>query len=125
MLLDLAKDRAREIAVDDGTQQRTFAELLDRSHRFAHFLRHEAGLAPGDHVSLLMDNRVEVIELLLGAVLAGQWITPINWHLAEDEIDYVVVDSRSKLVLTDARYAPMARRVTAEHSGVSVVLAGN
>ncbi|MEE8165646.1 MAG: AMP-binding protein [Myxococcota bacterium] len=124
MLLDLAKDRAREIAVDDGTQQRTFAELLDRSHRFAHFLRHEAGLAPGDHVSLLMDNRVEVIELLLGAVLAGQWITPINWHLAEDEIDYVVVDSRSKLVMTDARYAPMARRVTAKHSGVSVVLAG-
>ncbi len=124
MLLDLAKDRAREIAVDDGTQQRTFAELLDRSHRFAHFLRHEAGLAPGDHLSLLMGNRVDVIELLLGAVLAGQWITPINWHLAEDEIDYVIDDSRSKLVLTDARYAALARRVTAGRDGVSVVLAG-
>ena len=90
MLFDLARERARDLAVDDGMQQRTFGDLLDRSHRFASFLRHDAGLEPGGHVSLLMGNRVEVIELLLGAVMAGQWVTPINWHLAEEEIDYVV-----------------------------------
>lgn len=124
MLLDLARQRPREIAVDDGTQQRTWAELVDRSQRFAHFLRHEVGLAPGEHISLLMGNRVEVIELLLGAVLAGQWVTPINWHLSEEEIDYVVGDSGSKLILTDAHYAPLAQRVTAARPDVSVIAAG-
>ena len=77
MLLDLAKERGAELAVDDGMRQRSFAELLDRSHRFAHFLRHDVGLAPGDHLSLLMSNRVEVIELLLGAVLLVLRTSPI------------------------------------------------
>ncbi len=71
MLLDLARTCGSKLAVDDGNQTRTFAELLDRSHRFANFLRHDAGFEPGGHISLLMSNRVEVIELLIGAVMAG------------------------------------------------------
>lgn len=124
MLLELARDRAGELAVDDGTRQRTFAELLDRSHRFASFLRHDAGLESGDHVSLLMDNRVEVIELLLGAVLAGQWVTPINWHLAEEEIDYVVGDSGCRVLISDDRYATIAQKVTANRPETSVIKVG-
>ena len=125
MLLDFVRDRAYEIAVDDGTRQRTFAELFERSRRFADFLRYEAGLAPGEHVSLLMGNRVEVVELLLGAVLAGQWITPINWHLAEEEIDYVVRDSGSKILITDAHYAPVAQRVIGSRAETAILVAGD
>ncbi|HEB91505.1 MAG TPA: acyl-CoA synthetase [Deltaproteobacteria bacterium] len=125
MLLDLARERGSELAVDDGTRQRTFAELLDRSHRFADFLRYEAGLEPGAHISILMGNRVEVIELLLGAVLAGQWVTPINWHLAEDEIRYVVADSDSRLLVTDDRYAEVALRASAGRAQTHVLRAGS
>ena len=124
MLLELARDRARELAVDDGTQQRTFAELLDRSHRFASFLCHDAGLEPGGHISLLMGNRVEVIELLLGAVLAGQWVTPINWHLAEEEIDYVVGDSGCSVLISDDQYAPIAQKVTCDRPETNVIRVG-
>lgn len=124
MLLDLARDRRSERAVEDGTRTRTFGELLDRSHRFASFLRHEAGFEPGGHISLLMGNRVETIELLLGAVLAGQWVTPINWHLAEEEIDYVVGDSGSRLIVTDEGYSGMTARVTADRPNTRVLHAG-
>ena len=124
MLLDIAQERGSEIAVDDGRQSRSWAELVDRSRRFADFLRHDMGLAPGDRISLLMGNRVEVIELLIGAVLAGQWITPINWHLSEDEIDYVVDDSGSRLIVTDDHYAPLAARIAGPRGGTSVVRAG-
>ena len=124
MWLERVQARPNALAVDDGTRTRTFAELLDRSHRLAAFLRDEVGLAPGGHVSLLMGNRVEVVECLLGAVLAGQWITPINWHLAEEEIAYVVADSGTRVVLTDERHAEMARRVTTERPEASVVVAG-
>ncbi len=125
MLLELARSRAREVAVLDGTRERTFADLLDRSHRFADFLRNEAGLAPGDHISFLMGNRVEVVELLLGAILAGQWVTPINWHLAEEEIDYVVGDSGSRILVTDDRYAPLARSVTKDRPRTRVIEVGS
>ena len=124
MLLQLARNRADEIAVDDGTRRRTFGDLLDRSHRFADFLRYEVGLPAGGHVSFLMGNRVEVIELLLGAILAGQWVTPVNWHLAEEEIDYVVGDSGSRILVVDDRYASVAARVTEKQPETRVIRVG-
>jgi long-chain acyl-CoA synthetase len=71
-----------------------------------------------------MENRVEVIELLLGAVMAGQWITPINWHLAEEEIEYVVADSGSRILVTDDRYASLAQSVSRNRAETQVVHAG-
>ncbi|MGY8737588.1 MAG: AMP-binding protein, partial [bacterium] len=118
MLFDHARERPHELAIDDGTRTRTFAELVDRIALFAAFLQDEAGFVSGDHLSLLMGNRVEGIELLLGGIFAGQWVTPINWHLAEEEIEYVVQDSGSRLIVTDERYAPMAHRIAAATSGL-------
>jgi len=124
MPFELARDRRAALAVDDGTRRRSFGELEDRITRFASFLRHDAGLAPGSHLALLMGNRVEGIELLLGGIFAGLWVTPINWHLAEEEIAYVVGDSGTRLLVTDDRFAPLARRVAAMHPGVRVLEAG-
>ncbi|MCA9502008.1 MAG: AMP-binding protein [Spirochaetaceae bacterium] len=124
MLLDLARERPKALAVDDGDRRLDYAGLLDRSHRVADFLRHEVGLAPGGHVALLMGNRAEVIELLLGAVLAGQWVTPINWHLADEEIEYVLADSGARVVFTDDRHAPVLERIGARGAGPRAVRAG-
>jgi len=108
------------LALDDLTRQRTWAELADRSTRIARFLREQAGLEAHGHAALLMENRVEFIELTLGAMLAGIWITPINWHLSPEEIAHIVEDSGARLLFSDARFEEIARR-----SGVSdVILAG-
>jgi long-chain acyl-CoA synthetase len=125
MLLDLARERPQALALDDGTRTRSFGALVDRVARFARFLAHDAGLAPGRHVALLMGNRVEAIECLLGGIVAGLWVTPINWHLTEDEIDYVVGDSGARILVTDERYAPMATRIAARHPGLAVLRVGD
>ena len=85
MLFDDLKRPPGDIALDDLERRRTWAELSDRSARAANLLRDGLGLRPDDHAALLMGNRVEFVELLLGAVAAGVWLTPINWHLAADE----------------------------------------
>ena len=77
MIFEHAAKNPNGLALDDLTRQRTWAELADRSTRIAHFLRDQAGLGPEDHAAILMDNRVEFAELILGALLAGIWITPI------------------------------------------------
>ena len=124
MLLDHAKAHPDRLAVDDGSRRRSFSELTDRCARFATFLRDEAGFAPGEHLSLLMGNRVETIELLLGGIFAGQWVTPINWHLAEEEIEYVLRDSGSRLVIVDERHAPIVERVASGLPGLQVLRVG-
>lgn len=125
MLLELARTRRDDLAVDDGERTRTFGELADRVVRLAHFLRHEVGLAPGEHVSILMGNRVEAAEMILAGIASSQWVTPINWHLAEEEIEYVIADSGSRLIVTDARFADIARRAASGRPGLRVVEAGD
>jgi long-chain acyl-CoA synthetase len=98
------------VALDDGARQRSWAELRDRTARIAHLLRDELGLSPGDHAAVLMSNRVECVELMTGALHAGIWLTPINWHLTTDEIDYVVKDSTARVLFADPSHEEIARR---------------
>ena len=124
MLLELAKDRRDEVAIDEGDRTRTFGELADRVTRLARFLRQDVGLGPREHYSLLMGNRLEAAELILGGIASSQWVTPINWHLAEEEIEYVVDDSGSRLIFTDARYADAANRIASTRPNVRVIEVG-
>ena len=85
-----APDRAAAIDAETGGI-RTYAELDERANRFAHALR-EAGVHTGDHVAIVLDNRLEFFEVLWGAMNAGLYVTPVNWHLAADEVNYIVDD---------------------------------
>jgi long-chain acyl-CoA synthetase len=113
LILDHARRDPNGLALDDGVRRRSWAELADRTTRIARWLREEMGLAPGDHVACLLGNRVEGIELVVGAVFAGVWLTPINHHLAAEEIAYVVADSGARVLLADAAHAEVARRAGA------------
>ncbi len=108
------------LALDDGTRRRSWAELAERSTRIAHLL-HAHGIGPGDHAALLMENRAEFIEITLGALLAGVWLTPINWHLHPEEIAYVLRDSGARLLFSDDAFAASARAANAPRT----LLAGN
>ena len=124
MLLENVRKRGTELAVDDGTTQRNWRELMDRALRFAHFLNVDMGLDAGAHVAILMRNRTEIVELLYGSVFAAQWLTPINWHLSEDEIDYVVRDSTARVIVTDPHFAPLLARITRDRPEVRTVVVG-
>ncbi|MBW2274072.1 MAG: AMP-binding protein [Deltaproteobacteria bacterium] len=122
MIFDLAARDPDGLAVDDLLRQRSWAELAERSVRAARYMRGEAGLVPGDHVAVLMENRVEYVELILGAIMAGVWITPINWHLAREEIAYVIEDSGAKLLVSDPGHEEIARGLPID--GQQILLAG-
>ncbi|MDH3212271.1 MAG: AMP-binding protein [Myxococcales bacterium] len=100
-------------ALDDLTRRRTWAELIDRAARIAHLLRDEFGLGPDDCAAVLMDNRVELVELTLGAIWAGIWLTPINGHLGSREIAAIVADSGARVLFCDERFEPTAREAGA------------
>ena len=110
MLFDMAAADPDGVALDDLSRTRSWAEFIDRTTRIAHLLRDELRLKPEDHVALLMDNRVEFVELTFGAMLAGVWITPINWHLKAAETAYVIENSGAQVVFTDPAHEAMARQ---------------
>ena len=81
MFPHLDPDRLDDVAVDDLTRTRTWREVVDRAARFGRFLRHDLGLAAGEHAAVVMGNRVEYLDVLLGSLVSGVWVAAVNWHL--------------------------------------------
>jgi len=95
-----APDRPAAIDADTGAT-RTYRELDERANRVAHALR-SAGLNTGDHVAVVLDNRLEMFDVLWGAMVSGLYVTPVNWHLATDEVTYIVDDCGASALVVAA-----------------------
>jgi long-chain acyl-CoA synthetase len=72
------------VIMADGSRAVTFAELDRHSCRVSRLLA-RLGVGPGDHVAVLMANRLEYFGVAWGAQRRGTYWTPVNWHLTAGE----------------------------------------
>jgi len=89
-------------------------------------LRDTLGMGVGDHLAMVMGNRVEFIEIAVAALLAGTWVTPVNWHLTADEIAFIVGDAHARALVVDPAFEAVARdAVDRAATGATVIVAGD
>jgi acyl-CoA synthetase (AMP-forming)/AMP-acid ligase II len=79
----------------------TYAQFERSANSVAHLFR-QLNLKRGDHIALLMENRVELLLCESGAERTGLYYTPVNTHLNVDEIAYIVNDSTATTVVVSA-----------------------
>src|SRR5688572_30819647 len=91
-----------------------FSELDGRSWTYAEFdgaVRRTAamlvahGIGKGDVVSLLLPNSAEYIVAYFACWHLGAIAGPVNSLLKQEEIDWVVSNSESKLLLTSSKHS--------------------
>ena len=99
----------------------TYAQLEDASNRMAQLLR-AGGLQRGDHVAVLLTNRLEWYPVVWGAMRAGLYVTPVNWHLTAAEAGYIVTDCGAKALVVDAELADTVAAMAADLAGVTTRL---
>jgi long-chain acyl-CoA synthetase len=112
-LWELSGRTPEQIAIVDDRRSVTWGELEDRSNAVANGLL-ALGARPGSHVTLVAGNRAEFFECLLGAWRAGMAYTPAKTGLTVPEIDFLLTDAGSAVVVADrpaAREAAAARGV--------------
>ncbi|MFV0524479.1 MAG: AMP-binding protein [Acidimicrobiales bacterium] len=114
-------DKPAVIMADTG-EQLTYRELNDRSNRLAQ-LWWDAGLRPGDHVSIFMENNIRFFEVYWAAMRSGLYFTTINRYLQPDETAYILQDSTSKSLVTSAAMAELAAPVPSLAPDCTVLLA--
>ena len=88
----------------------TYRELDERSNQGAHLFR-ELGLEAGDHIALLMENRLVFMEICWAAQRSGLYYTPISRYLTQGEIEYIVSDCGAKLVITSPKCAEQIKNL--------------
>jgi long-chain acyl-CoA synthetase len=103
-------DRVAIVNAGSGSPE-TFGELELRSRRLGALLRRR-GFTHGACVAALMENTDPWFHDLFWAChRVGLYFTPVNWHLQEDEIRYIVDDSDAEALFASGRFAEMAVRV--------------
>lgn len=87
--------------VDVHTGKRcTYRELADRARRLSLVLQHH-GVGAEDRVAVLLLNQLEMMDALLACRLLGSIAVPMNWRLAESELNEIVCDCSPKVLLYD------------------------
>src|ERR1700734_3466000 len=111
------------VIMADGTRAVTFAELDRDSCRVSRLLA-ELGVGPGDHVAVLMANRLEYFAIAWGAQRRGTYWTPVNWHLTADEASYIVEDCGARVLFASPETAEVAAQIAARLPGVTAFAVG-
>ena len=86
----------------------TYRQLEDDTNQFAQFL-HRHGLRRGDHIAILLENRLEFCALCWAAMRSGLYVTAVNRYLTAAEVAYIVNDCGAQVVVTSATMAPVAQ----------------
>jgi long-chain acyl-CoA synthetase len=84
-----------------GDRRRDHAEVEVRAARMAGGL-HGLGVRQGDSVCILMRNDIAFLEAAYAAMRLGAYAVPVNWHYKPEEINYVLKDSGTSVLIGHA-----------------------
>jgi 2-furoate---CoA ligase len=96
------------LAVVDGAQRLTYAEWYERIQRVAEGLS-VLGVKRGDHLMVVLQNRIEMATIHWACQFLGAIVTPLNWRAKPDEVEYCATDSAAKAVV----YEPVSAEAVA------------
>lgn len=86
-----------KLAIVDGEQRFSYEEWMLKVLSLVAGLD-DIGLSKGDHVISVMQNRLEAATLHWACQLAGLIITPLNWRIRSDELDYALKNADGRAV---------------------------
>ena len=91
------------IAISCGDMQYTYGDLNHRANYVAHVLMKQ-GIKKGDFVAIVGERSAEMIIGLLGVLKAGAAYIPIDCDYPIERIEYMINDSKPKLILTASNF---------------------
>ena len=106
------------LGIISGERRRSHTEVADRAARVAAGLD-KLGVRQGDSVCILMRNDIAFIEAAYGAMRLGAYAVPVNWHFKPEEINYILADSATSVLIGHADLLHQLRGVVP--AGVNVL----
>ncbi len=96
----------------------TWKEYDRRVNQLGHYFK-DIGLKEKDHIAILMENSIPYFEVMDAAIDTGLFFTTISTHLKQNETEYVINNSRAKVLIVSETLADLAGRILPNTTGVS------
>ncbi|HLW47802.1 MAG TPA: AMP-binding protein [bacterium] len=120
-----ADDAARVALIDanaDPPRSYTFAELRDRSNRWANTLA-SRGIGAGDRVAIVLSQRPETALAHLAVYKLGAVAVPLATLFGQDALEYRLRDSGACAVILDGQAAPRLAPIRDRLPDLRVIIA--
>ena len=105
-----------------GDDRLSYADLARQADAFARYLRHHAGLQPGDRLALQLPNSLQYPIATFGALKAGLVIINTNPQYTAAEARHQFRDSGARAILVLDRLLPLVRAVQADTALERIIL---
>jgi 2-furoate---CoA ligase len=87
-------------AIVDGKRRLDYASWYEEIARVASGLT-ALGLGRGDRLVVMLQNRLEMASLHWACQFAGIVVTPLNWRIKSEELDYCLADADATAIVFD------------------------
>ena len=118
--LDQHADKLAVIMATSGDMM-TFAELDAAANRLSRLFR-SAGLRPGDHVAICMENHPRYLEVLWGCHYAGLIYTACSSRLTSHELAYIINDCGARAYIASKYKADQSAEIVPDTPAVELRL---
>ena len=99
------------LALVEGARRLSYGDWNAQADALAEVLAERAGVGPGTHVALCMQNRIEWFVTQAAVAKLGGALVPISFRLTPAEVHYIAADSGALAFLWDAEDTSAYSRV--------------
>ena len=123
-LADKRTNPALEYVDDRGVEKKvSFQRMKERSSRVANLFR-IVGLRKGDRVLVMLPNKIELFETVLGAMKVGCVIIPASTLLTSEDVKDRITRGQVRCVIADDRLVPTIENSIPVGKGITMINLG-
>jgi len=108
-----SQKRKNKVALFSDDKKITYGQLKEKADTLAAFLT-KKGVKKGDKVALFLRNSSEFIYSIFAVSKLGAILVPINTFLTAKELDYILEDSGSSVLIASTLYEKVVSESKAE-----------
>ncbi|HEX2867285.1 MAG TPA: amino acid adenylation domain-containing protein [Ignavibacteriales bacterium] len=101
MLKKSFKANSEKTALLYKDQMVSYSDLLEKSNKLANYLRKECSVKPNDLIGIMLERTDSMIAAMLGVIKSGAAYVGIDSAYPQNRIDYILNDSRAKILITE------------------------
>jgi benzoate-CoA ligase len=107
---NVLEGRGSKIAIESGDERVSYRHLLERTNRTGNVLR-QLGVRQEERVVLLLPDNPEFLSCFFGIIKIGAVAVPINTFLKPHEYEYLLNDSRARILLVHETLVPVVQLI--------------
>jgi benzoate-CoA ligase len=121
---NLKAGRAKKIAIRDDRGAYSYGDLAERVDRFADLVA-AMGIMPEQRILLCLLDSIDFPSAFLGAIKAGVVPVPVNTLLTAADYDFMLRDSRARLLVVSSQLLATVAPILERHPGLKVIVSGD